>query len=197
MQSTCLTAFEKSCVSTGENLKHFFPELEEAPHHDTLKRLLAELDINELENIHLDVVECQERWYEIKKVSSLKIEKSSRHVWISSVPLTRWNLHERCNLGARSRWVIETAFLVEKRQGYQYEHCFSYDWNATKGYHCLMQLGHMSNVMAQYSGELAKILKDTGLRGLIRLVRESIASPWIDATWVREKLAAPFQLRLT
>jgi len=66
-----------------------------------------------------------------------------------------------------------------------------------KGYHCLMQLGHMFNVMAQYSGELAKIIKDTGLRGLIRLVRESIASPWIDATWLRVKLAAPFQLRLT
>jgi len=51
----------------------------------------------------LHVVECQEQWYEIEKGSSLKIEKSNRHVWISSVPLTRWNLHERCNLGARSR----------------------------------------------------------------------------------------------
>ncbi len=147
--------------------------------------------------MHLHVVECREQWYEIEKGSSQEIEKNSRHVWISSVPLTRWNLHERCNLGARARWTIETSFLVEKRQGYQYEHCFSYDWNAMKGYHCLMQLGHMFNVMAQHSGELAKFIKDTGVRGLIRFVRESIATPWIDIDLLKEKLAAPFQLRLT
>jgi DDE_Tnp_1-associated len=145
----------------------------------------------------LHVVECREQWREIEKRSSTEIENKSRHVWISSESLNKWNLHERCNLGGRSRWVIETGFLVEKHHGYQYEHCFSYDWNAMKGYHCLMQLGHMFNVMAQYSGELARIIKDTGVRGLIRFVRESMASPWIDAEWIKEKLAAPFRLRLT
>jgi hypothetical protein len=147
--------------------------------------------------VSLHVVECREQWREIDKANSRENEKSSRHVWISSEPLTRWNLHERCNLGARARWTIETSFLVEKHHGYQYEHCFSYDWNAMKGYHCLMQLGHMFNVMARYSGELAKIIKDTGVRGLIRFVRESIAGPWLDVVWLREKLGAPFQLRLT
>jgi hypothetical protein len=144
----------------------------------------------------LHVVECREQWREIAKGSSQEIERSSRHLWISSEPLTKWNLHERCNLGARARWTIETGFLVEKHHGYQYEHCFSYDWNAMKGYHCLMQLGYMFHVMARYSGKLAKTIKDTGVRGLIRFVRESIASPWLDAEWLKEKLAAPFQLRL-
>jgi len=31
-------------------------------------------------------------------------------------------VHTRCNLGARYRWGIEGAFLVEKHQGYSYEH---------------------------------------------------------------------------
>lgn len=152
---------------------------------------------NGKERTHLHLVECREYWQEIEKGSSQKIEKSSRHVWISSVPLTRGNLHERCNLGARSRWTIETSFLVEKHHGYQYEHCFSYNWNAMKGYHCLMQLGYMFNVMAQYSGKLAEIIKDTGVRGLIHFVRESIASPWLNDIWLRDKFAAPSQLRLT
>ena len=147
--------------------------------------------------LRLHVVECREKWHKIDTVNALEIEMNSKHVWISSVPLTRWNLHERCNLGARNRWIIETSFLVEKRQGYQYEHCFSYNWNAMKGYHCLMQLGHMFNVMAQYSGKLTEIIKNTGVRGLIRLVRESIASPWLDEVWLAERFAAPFQLRLT
>ena len=37
--------------------------------------------------------------------------------------------------------------------------------------------------------------KDNGVRGLIRFVRESIAGPWLDGEWLREKLTAPFQLR--
>lgn len=142
------------------------------------------------------VVECLERWEEIGRSGEVE-EKKSRHVWISSEPLDRWNLHERCNLGARHRWNIETEFLVEKHHGYQYEHCFCHDWNAMKGYHCLMQLGHMFNVMARHSGKLAKIVKETGVQGLIRLVRETIASPWLDRAWIGERNSAPFQLRLT
>lgn len=144
----------------------------------------------------IHVVECMETWQEIEKGGTRVISKSGRHLWISSEPLSGLNLHERCNLGARSRWTIETGFLVEKRHGYQYEHCFSYEWKVMKGYHYLMQLGHMFNTMARYSERLAKIIKDTGIRGLIRLVRESIASPWLDRAWIKERLAAPFQLRL-
>ena len=55
----------------------------------------------------------------------------------------------------------------------------------------------MFNVMAQYSGEMARIIKDTGVRGLIRFVRETIASPWLNDIWLKEKFNAPFQLRLT
>lgn len=144
----------------------------------------------------LHVVECKESWQEVDKVTAERIEKSSRHVWLSSEPLTRWNLHERCNLGARSRWNIETGILVEKHHGYQYEHCFSYNWKAMKGYHYLMRIGHMLNVLAQYSERFAKIIKDTGVRGLIRFIRDTMANPWLDEGWLMERLAAPFQLRL-
>lgn len=142
------------------------------------------------------VVECLENWEEVEIESCDVVKKSSRHVWLSSKPLDRWNLHERCNLGARSRWAIETGFLVEKHHGYQYEHCFSYDWNAMKGFHYLMQLGHMFNVMARYSDKIARVARETGVRGLIRFVRETIASPWLNQTWIREQMTAPFQLRL-
>lgn len=142
------------------------------------------------------MVECVETWQEIEKGSSGVVENRSRHVWISSEPLSRSNLQERCNLGARSRWTIESGFLVEKRHGYQYEHCFSYNWNAMKGYHYLMQLGHMFNVMAKSTERIAKIVTDMGMRGMIRFVRDTIASPWVDREWVMERLALPFQLRL-
>ena len=151
---------------------------------------------NGKKKVILHVVECNESWQEIDKKSTEPVEKRSRHVWLSSEPLTRWNLHDRCNLGARSRWHIESGILVEKHHGYNYEHCFSYNWNTMKGYHYLMRLGHMINVLARYSEQLSPIVRDIGVRGMIRFIRETIAHPWLDPAWLKERLAAPFQLRL-
>ncbi len=39
-----------------ENLKMLFPELEDLPHNDTLMRLLAKIDVNEIESAHIDLV---------------------------------------------------------------------------------------------------------------------------------------------
>lgn len=39
-----------------ENLKLFFPELEDLPHNDTLMRLLARIDVHEIENAQIDLV---------------------------------------------------------------------------------------------------------------------------------------------
>ena len=141
------------------------------------------------------VVVCNEIWQEVDEDAKV-ITKTARHAWISSQPISRLNVHELCNLGARNRWAIESGFLVEKRHGYQYEHCFSYDWNAMKGYHYLMRLGHMLNILSQYSERLAKIVCKLGARGFIHFVRETIAGPWLDAVRLQKRLSAPFQFRL-
>lgn len=36
---------------------------------------------------------------------------------------------------ARYRWKTENNFLVEKHEGYYFVHCYSYDWQAMKGFH--------------------------------------------------------------
>jgi len=144
----------------------------------------------------LHVVVCEENWHEIAADSAEVIEKQSRHVWISEVQLCTRNVHERCNLGARHRWGIESGILVEKHQGYQYEHCFSYQWDVMRGYHYLMRLGHALNVLACHSYVLAKYVRDLGVRGLIAFVRNTIASPWLDADELRKIATASCQLRL-
>ena len=112
---------------------------------------------------------CEESWEEIAPGSTDVVTKTSRHVWISAEPLHKRTVHERCNLGARHRWGIESGILVEKHQGYQYEHCFSYDWKVMCGYHYLMRLGHALNVLARHSYALAKYVRDLGVRGAHRL----------------------------
>jgi hypothetical protein len=142
------------------------------------------------------VVICEESWEEIAPDSTEVVTKTSRHVWISSEPLHKRTVHERCNLGARHRWGIESGILIEKHQGYEYEHCFSYEWKAMRGYHYLMRLGHALNVLARHSYALAKYVRDLGVRGLIAFVRNTIAGPWIAAEDLRQIAAGTCQLRL-
>ena len=123
-------------------------------------------------------------------------EKTSRHAWISSQPLNRDNVHERCNLGARHRWGIENNILVEKHHGYEYQHCFSENWKAMKGYHFLMRFGHLINILAQNTAFLAKMVYRLGVRGIIQFIRDTCKGPWLDADRIRQLQASPLQLRL-
>lgn len=51
---------------------------------------------------------------------------------------------------------IESGLLIEKHHGYQYEHCFSYEWQVRCGYPYPMRLCHALNVPARYSFALAE-----------------------------------------
>ena len=144
----------------------------------------------------LHVVICQESWEEIAPQSTAVVPKSSRHVWISAEPLHRANVPTRCNLGARHRWGIEAGLLVEKHHGYQYEHCFSYAWEAMVGYHYLMRLGHALNVLARFSAALTQYVQELGVRGLIDFVRQTLAGPWLTLEQLQRIATAPCQIRL-
>jgi len=147
------------------------------------------------QRVAVHVVACEETWQEVAPDSGEVVTKKARHAWISSEPLSKGNVHYRCNLAARHRWAIENQILVEKRHGYEYEHCFSYDWNAMKGFHYLMRLGHLLNVLAQLSIYLVEYVGKLGARGLIRFVRETLAGPWLDPERIRALLTRRHQLR--
>jgi hypothetical protein len=145
------------------------------------------------ETVH--VVVCEEEWEEVGENAQI-ITQHKKFAWISSEPLNRWNLHQRCNLGGRSRWVIENGgFLVEKRHGYQYEHAFSFNWNAMKGFHVLMRIGHLINVLAQYSNLLRSLCIKKGLRAFIKFMDETFRSVRLNLEWIRKALEENYQVR--
>lgn len=146
--------------------------------------------------VKIHVVVCEENWEEIDRDTNQVVTKNSRHAWVSEKPLEKNNLHNRCNLSARYRWGIESEILVEKCCGYNYEHMFSSNWNAMKGYHYLMKIGRTINVLAEYSECLAKMFVEKGVRGFIRFVRQTISGPWLDTARVQKRLAENYQLRL-
>ena len=104
------------------------------------------------------------------------------------------NLGARHRLGYRkhlsgreaSRLPIRTLFL----------YCFSADWEALRGYHNLMQLGPRVNVLAQHTAVLAKLVRQFGVRGLLQLLGETVAGPWLKLDRLGQVLRLPYQLRL-
>lgn len=146
------------------------------------------------EKVHLVV--CRETWKEIDKKTLKPVEKKSKHTWISNKPLTKSNVHQRCNEAARRRWNIENQINDEKCHGYNYSHCYSYNWNAMKGFHFLMNIGRTINVLAQYSECLVKEFIEKGIQGFIKFVRDTMAGPWLDIEKISKRLRDNFQLRL-
>ena len=150
---------------------------------------------NERKTVILHLVVCEESWEELDENGEL-VRRHSRFAWISDLPFCKKTVHKRCNLGARHRWAIEEGILVEKHQGCHYEHCYAYDWNAMRGYHYLMRIGHLLSVLAAFSVKLVKAFKEKGPQGFIEFVRTTLSGLWLESVEVRRRLSLPFQLRL-
>lgn len=144
-------------------------------------------------NVH--VVVCEEKWTTMDR-DDTPCTHTARFAWVSAQPLTAKNVHARCNRAARHRWDIEEGFLAEKHHGYQFTHAFSYDWNAMRGWHYLMQIGELLNTLTCYSEDIWKWVCACGFRGTIAFLRESFTSPWLDHERLRALTARPPQLRL-
>jgi hypothetical protein len=161
---------------------------------NTIKRVCGSRNqvykwINDVEYIYgdngrskviLNVVTCEETWEEISRTTGKTEFKLARYVWISGKELTKANIENRCIKIGRYRWKIENNFLVVKHQGYQYEHCFSYNWNAMVGFHHLMKIGRFINVLLVNSEFLVKKVSELGIRGLIAFIFKACTGDVLD-----------------
>lgn len=169
---------------------------ERRQHFQWVNPIRYEYGPNAEKSIDIHVVVCRESWEALDPDTARIVTKKNQHAWISSRPLSRLNVHTRCNLGARYRWGIEGAFLVEKHQDYSYEHAFAKHWNAMKGYHYLMRLAHLINTLARFSKELAELFSTLGVQAAIGFIRNTLTGPWLDSQQIEQRLARPFRLRL-
>jgi len=145
-------------------------------------------------NIHL--IACFEE-YDLVSSKTGEIEKHcSEHAWISSIPAKISNLHELLNLGARKQGLIEDSFNTEKNRGYHYKHAFSYNWHASKGFHYLMRLAHAINAISEFTKNLKKYIKELGCSATLKLIKETLFSPWLSSAWYKKQLLKAPQLRL-
>jgi len=128
----------------------------------------------------LNLVTCKETWVENHPRSGGIPEiKTTSYAWLSSWRITDRNVFHLCTEIARRRWRIENHFLVEKHQGYSYTHTFSYNWNAMKGFHYLMKIGHFLNEFIATCVSLVPYVRNKGKSGLVKAVWDSLkAGKW-------------------
>ena len=133
------------------------------------------------ETVEVNVVICNEEWDEVHSKSSGKTEHfCTRYAWISSKKLTDKNVFQRCTKIGRYRWKIENNFLIEKHQGYNFEHCYSYNWQAMKGFHYLMKIGHFVNTLIIHSEIISEYVDESGIQGFIRKLFQALSGALLD-----------------
>lgn len=130
--------------------------------------------------VTFDVAICYETWEETSKTTGKVESKSTRYVWVSGKKLTKTNIENRSIKIGRYRWKIENNFLVLKHQGYEYEHCFSYNWNSMIGFHHLMKLGRFINVLIANSELFQEKVNILGIRGLLEHIFRAFTSDVLD-----------------
>ncbi len=140
--------------------------------------------------IHL--VSCLEKWEEVDKKTGEIIFKYSQHQWLSSIRINLENVHELCNLGGRKIGLLEDSINTEKHRGYHYEHAFSYNWNAMKGFHLLMRLAHAVNALSEFTKKLKKWIKEQGCSSTLKLIKETIFNPWLPKSGMSNNIKIRF-----
>ncbi len=129
-----------------------------------------------------------------KKADGSIEKKETTYVWLSSKPITMTNVFKRCTLIARYRWQIENNILVEKHQGYGYEHSFAINANALKGYHYLSKIAHMIMTLVMMSSEVIDKVREVGKRGFVRFLRKCIESNVLELRKTKSKKKYYLQL---
>ncbi|MDR0499389.1 MAG: transposase family protein [Holophagales bacterium] len=123
---------------------------------------------NNHKRLSLNVVTCKEEWMNENPQKGGRAKRMvTEYAWLSSDVVTVQNVVLLCNEIARRRWRIENHFKVEKHNGYGYSHVYSLNWNAMKGYHCLMKIAHFINTLIINSDITQEYVKVEGYRGFV------------------------------
>jgi len=100
------------------------------------------------------------------------------------------------NYGGRSRWKIENqGFNMQKNGGYNLEHAYSKNPNASKNYSLLLQIAHTLNQLIEKGNPITASICGS-LKNLTFHLRESLRTTTITAADYKQLFAAPFQIRL-
>lgn len=113
--------------------------------------------------------------------------------WLTNFhELSESNVDKIANEGGRLRWNIEESFNVQKNGGYELEHSYSQDNNASCNWYFLMQIAHALNQLMSKSNLFINFKKQmVSLRNFAKRLAEHLRFLLIDENVLKKS----FQIR--
>ncbi len=65
-----------------------------------------------------------------------------------------------------------------------------------QSFHYLMRLGHAINAISEFTKSLKRYVKELGVSATLKLIKDTLFSPWLPTEWYAEQAQIGTQLRL-
>jgi hypothetical protein len=140
----------------------------------------------------LALTECQET----VAIAGNK-EQTKTFVHIATFTITKDRARAVVNEGGRQRWNIEDGFNTQKNRGYELEHVYCRNENATKVFYLYMQIAHIINQLVERGSLTAALRKKLGsIKNFTNdLMMHMLMQPIVIEV-LEQLFMLPFQIRL-
>ena len=146
----------------------------------------------EYEGHTLALVECRETVNDGKSN-----ENKKTFVYLTTIMITKDRARALVNEGGRQRWNIEEGFNTQKNQGYELEHVYCSNENASKCLYYCLQIAHTINQLFEQGSLIAALRKKIGsIKNLTFDLLICMLTQPINSATVESLFTAPFQIRL-
>lgn len=144
------------------------------------------------ENYELALIECQET----TKVDSA-VEQKKTFVFLTTFAITKDRARAVVNEGGRQRWNVEDGFNTQKNRGYELEHVYCQNENASKGFYFCLQIAHIINQLFEQGSLIAALRKKLGsIKNLTDDLLMHMLMQEVCQTDIEKFFSQPFQVRL-
>lgn len=166
------------------NLKTFYKEVWQEKQRKLANRKTVEVSgivqqfswVNHIEykEFLLNAIFCHEKNEKDKAINDF--------AWVTNFhELSESNVDKIANEGGRLRWNIEESFNIQKNGGYELEHSYSQDNNASCNWYYLMQIAHALNQLMSKSNLFINFKKQmVSLRNFAKRLAEHLRFLLID-----------------
>ena len=146
----------------------------------------------EYEKNILSVIQCQET-----TAVGGPHEKNKTFVFLTTFHITQDRARAIVNEGGRQRWNVEDGFNTQKNRGYELEHVYCQDENASKVFYLFLQIAHTINQLLEQGSLIAALRKRLGsIKNLTDDLRMYMLTQTLRIADLQQLFVRPFQIRL-
>ena len=124
-------------------------------------------------------------------------EKNKTFVFLTTFHITQDRARAIVNEGGRQRWNVEDGFNTQKNRGYELEHVYCQDENASKVFYLFLQIAHTINQLLEQGSLIAALRKRLGsIKNLTDDLRMYMLTQTLRIADLQQLFVRPFQIRL-